>query len=353
MAQEQPTVEGLLPYAGVAATIDLIVETAKQVGISTNMQLAPLMEEGINVEGRERKDTLLKCEDKIREQVAEVFGKEIKNRVLDKKFCASKLEKYPSSYTGVFLYYLCKGLYEDFGIWFDGVPVALKNRTTASKETVAYESGGRVISNKNAKELIKMADMKYYADRIASGNMTIDMASKAVVQAYQEIQRYQSMGIILPTKATEKVRYFDEEVEARADKSKPDSRFNIFKANGLEITVPRLQEQYKVKCTGHRKYATSVKNLKGAIYFPNVSNTADDDGTVLCKDVFNEIDRLVAMAKEEVGAVGKDFKIINMHIVKKQGSGRMRLVVFDCESPKKGQFLLHTDCFDLVGIIDG
>lgn len=354
MAPEQPvSVENFLADAGIAATLEVVLETAKQVGIATNHQLVPLLEEGIDVDGRERKDTLLKCEDKIREQIEEVFGKEIVNQIADKKFCGSQLDRYPTTYTGVFLYYLCKGLYEDFGIWFDGTPVALKSRASASKERKAYETGGRVISNKDAKALMQMVDMKYYSKDIASGKMTIDDASKAIVQAYQEIQKYRDMGIIFPEKATEKVRYFDEEVEARADKLKEDARFNIFKANGLEITVPRLNEEYDIKCNKHKKYATSIKNLAGLIYFNNVNKTADDNGNVKCIDIFNEMDeRFIKNAAEEAGVVGKDFKIVNIHIVKKRGSGRMRLVAFDCESTKKGQFLLTSDCSNMHGIIE-
>lgn len=352
MAPEQKTVEDFMQDAGVAATLELVLETAKQVGISTNQQLIPLIEEGIDVAGRERKDTLLKCEDVIREQIEEVFGKKLVNKLKDEKFCGSGLETLPSSYTGVFLYYLCKGLYEDFGIWFKGVPVSLKPRWGADKTAKTYKTGGRVISTKEAKILMQKADMKYYSADIMSGKISIDDASKAVADAFKEIQKYREMGITLPEKATDKVRYFIEEEEARMDKSVPDTRFNIFKEHNLEIAVPRLNEDYQTKCTAHKKYATSIKNVAGQVYYPDINNTADDNGEVNSADIFKKFPRLIELAKEEVGVIEKDFKVINTHICKQRGKGRMRVIVFDCESSKKGQILLSTDGGDMVSIFE-
>lgn len=347
-----PSVEDFMVDSGISATIELVVETAKQLGLSTNQELIVLSKEGIEVSGRERKDTLLKCEDRIREQIENIFNMPIVNPIKDGKFCGSELIRMPSSYTGVFLYYVLKGLYQDYGVWFEGTPVALKSKggSGATKVMKTYKTGGRVLTNKEAKLLMEMADMKYYAADIKSGTMTIEDASKNVAETYKKIKEYEDMGIVLPDKATGKVRYFIEEEEARADKSVKDNRYDIFKKRNLEITVPRLNEDYDMKCNHHKKYATSIKNVAGIVWQPDINNTADGKGTVSNDDIFKSYDRAVKMAKEEIGVLGKDFKIVNTHICKQTGKGRMRIIVFDCTTSKGEQVLIHTDAMDMVGV---
>jgi len=353
MALPNPTVEDFMVDSGVGATIELILETAKQVGISTNQQLIPIKEEGIDVSGRERKDTLLKCEDRIREEIEKVFGEPIVNPIKDEKFCGSQLDYLPSSYTGVFLYYVAKGLYQDFGIWFDGVPTSLKNTRTSAKNKLqkTYKTGGRVLTNKQGKLLMEMADMKYYSTDIMSGAMTIEEAAQKVAETYAKIKEYADMGIVLPDKATGKVRYFNEAVEARKDKSTPDARFEIYKEHSFEIMVPRLQEDYDMKCNHHKKYATSIKNYPGQAFFPDVWDTRDGNDVVDNGDIYKQYPYLVDVAKENFGVLGKDFKIINTHIVKSRGKGRGRIMVFDCDTNKGQQFLLTTDGGTMFGYV--
>jgi len=353
MASSNPTVEDFMVDSGIASTIELVLETAKQVGIATNQQLIPIKEEGIDVSGRERKDTLLKCEDKIREEIEKVFGKPIVNPIRDEKFCGNQLDFLPSSYTGVFLYYVLKGLYQDFGIWFDGIPVSLKNNRTIAKNKLqkTYNTGGRVLTNKQGKLLMEMADMKYYSSNIMSGAMTIEEAAQKVAETYAKIKEYADLGIVLPDKATGKVRYFNEEVEARKDKSLPDDRFKVYKEQGFEIMVPRLQEDYDMKVNHHKKYATSIKNYAGQAWFPEVWNTRDDNNVVDSGDIYKQYPYLVDVAKESFGVLGKDFKIYNTHIVKKRGKGKMRIMVFDCDTKKGEQFLLTTDGGTIFGYV--
>jgi len=355
MPETPVNVEDFLADGGIVATTKLIIETAKQVGVSTDFALVEAKKSGIDVEGRARKDTLLKCEDTIREVVAEIIQNKtpLVNALRDEKFCGSHLTYYPSTYTGIFLYYLTKGLYEDFGIWFNSPPVSLKERKSANKLQNSYDDGGRVITNKAARELRKMADMNTYMPEITAGKMTMDEAIDKMKAAAEEMQKLTALGIELPSTATGKVKYFNEEIEARADKEKPDDRFNMFKEEGLEIKIPRVQEELEFKCLKHKKYKTDVYNIAkvgNPLNHPELIKIERETGSLTAKDILLKC----PLAEAEVKEVDASASIINCHVVKsrKKGTGRMRFICFDCQSKTKGQFLVFTDEGQMVSVIE-
>ena len=348
-------VEDFIADGGLVASAKVIIETAKQVGVSTEFNLVEAKDEGINVAGRARKDTLLKCEDTIREAISEIIQNKtpIVNPLKDEKFCGSHLENYPQSYTGIFLYYLCKGLYEDFGIWFTGTPVSLKKRETEDKMSKSYNDGGRVITNKAARELRKAADMNTYMPDITSGKMSMDDAITKMKAAVAKMQTLSGLGIELPTTATGKVKYFNEEIEARADKEKPDDRYTLFKKEELEIKVPRVQEDLEIKVLKHRKYKTDINNIVKSgnpLNHPELIKIERETGALTAKDILIKS----AMAQKEVNAMDASAEIINCHIVKskKKGTGRQRFICFDCQSKTKGQFLVFTNEDAIVSIVE-
>ena len=348
-------VEQLMAAGDIAATSKLVLEVAKQVGLSTDFSLVEAQKQGIDVYGRARKDTLLKCEDTIREAVAEIIQNEtpIVNPLKDEKFCGSHLTYYPSTYTGIFLYYLCKGLYEDFGIWFNSPPVSLKEKKSANKLQKSYDDGGRVITNKAARELTKQADMNTYMPDITSGKMSMDDAIDKVKTAVAEIQRLTALGIELPTTATGKVKYFNEEIEARADKDKPDERFNIFKLQELEIKIPRVQDDMEFKCLKHKKYKTDVYNITSSgnpLNHPELIKIERETGSLAPKDILLKCPD----ALKEVNGVDSAAEIINCHVVKskKKGTGRQRFICFDCQSKSKGQFLVFSNESGIVSLVE-
>lgn len=355
MANQPVNVEDFLAASDIAATGKLILEVAKQVGVSTDYSPVEAKSDGIDVEGRARKDTLLKCEDTIREAIAEIIEGEtpIVNALRDEKFCGSHLTYYPSTYTGIFLYYVCKGLYEDFGIWFKSPPVSLKERKSANKIQKSYDDGGRVITNKAARELRKSADMNTYMPDITSGKMTMDEAIEKMKAAVEEIQKLTALGIDLPTTATGKVAYFKQDVEARADKEVPDNRYDIFKKEQIEIKVPRVQEDLEFKGLKHRKYKNDVYNIKqvgNPLNHPELIKIERETGALTAKDILLKC----PLALERVNKEDKEANIINCHVVKstKKKTGRSRYICFDCQSKKKGQFLILTNEDAFVGIIE-
>jgi|TARA_B100000035_G_scaffold306022_1_gene307561 hypothetical protein len=348
-------VEDFMAEGGIAATTKLILEVAKQVGVSTEFAFVEAKQTGIDVDGRARKDTLLKCEDTIREAVAEIIQNEtpIVNALKDEKFCGSHLTYYPSTYTGIFLYYLCKGLYEDFGIWFNSPPVSLKERKSANKLQKSYDDGGRVITNKAARELRQMADMNTYMPDITSGKITMEEAIDKMKAAVEEIQKLTALGIELPSTATGKVKYFNQEIEARADKEKPDDRFAIFKQQDMEIKIPRVQEDLEFKCLKHKKYKTDVYNIKQSgnpLNHPDLIKIERETGSLTAKDILMKC----PMAEKEVKEMDAAATIINCHVIKskKKGTGRQRFICFDCQSKSKGQFLVFSDEAQMVSIVE-
>jgi hypothetical protein len=355
MATELVKVEDFLADGGIAATSKLILEVAKQVGVSTDFSSVEVANEGLDIEGRARKDTLLKCEDTIREVIAGMMEKPtpIVNPIKDEKFCASHLTFYPSTYTGIFLYYVCKGLYEDFGIWFKTPPVSLKEKKQSNKLQKSYNDGGRVITNKAAKELRKAADMNTYMPDITSGKMTMDDAIIKMKAAVEEMKKLMDLGIELPSTATGKVKYFQEEIEAREDKDKEDNRYDIFKQGKLEIKIPRVQEELRFKVLNHKKYKTDVYNIKSSgnpLHHPELLKIEDETGALSAKDILLKCE----MAQKEINEVDSKARIINCHVVKykKSGTGRQRFICFDCQSKTKGQFLVYSDEESMVSCVE-
>lgn len=355
MATEPVNVEDFMANGGIVATTRMILEVAKQVGISTDFAAIEVEKEGLDIEGRARKDTLLKCEDTIREVIADMMSKPtpIVNPIKDEKFCASHLTFYPSTYTGIFLYYVCKGLYEDFGIWFKTPPVSLRQKKETNKVVKSYNDGGRVITNKAAKALRKAADMNTYMPDITSGKMTMDDAITKMKTAVEEMQKIMDLGIELPSTATGKVKYFQEEIEAREDKEKADDRYEIFKQASLEIKIPRVQDEMRFKVLNHKKYKTDVYNITATgnpLHHPELLQIEDETGALSGKDILLKCE----MALKEVNEFDSKATIINCHVVKskKPGTGRKRFICFDCQSKSKGQFLVYSDAGDMVTLVE-
>ena len=354
MATNPVNVEDFIADGGIAATGRMIIEIAKQVGVSTEFSAIEVEKEGLDIEGRARKDTLLKCEDTIREVIAGMMEKPtpIVNPIKDEKFCASHLTFYPSTYTGIFLYYVCNGLYEDFGIWFKTPPISLKEKKQSSKLVKSYNDGGRVITNKAAKELRKAADMNTYMPDITTGKMTMDDAITKMKAAVEEMQKLMDLGIELPSTATGKVKYFNEEIEAREDKDKADNRYEIFKQAKLEIKIPRVQEDMRFKVLNHRKYKTDVYNITefgNPLHHPELLKIEDETGALSAKDILLKCEK----ALWEFNKTDSKASIINCHVVKyrQSGMGRNRFICFDCQSKAKGQFLVYTDESNMVASV--
>jgi len=115
----------------------------------------------------------------------------------------------PNSITGVIVYYIVKGIREDFGYEFETEPKSLKVRGL-SKDAKKIAGKKRLLTREQKNELISKTEMNYYKEKISSGEITLEGAMFAIKDAYERIQNFEEMGYILPPKKTEYPYWFDE-----------------------------------------------------------------------------------------------------------------------------------------------
>lgn len=115
----------------------------------------------------------------------------------------------PNSITGVIIYYVIKGIKEEFGFEFETEPKSLKVRGL-SKDAKKIAGKKRLLTRDQKNELISKTEMNYYKDKISSGEITLEGAMYAIKDAFERIQNFEEMGYILPPKKTEYPYWIDE-----------------------------------------------------------------------------------------------------------------------------------------------
>jgi hypothetical protein len=118
----------------------------------------------------------------------------------------------PNSITGVIIYYVIKGIREDFGFEFEAEPKSLKLRGL-SKDAKKIAGKKRLLTREQKNELLERTQMSFYDKKISSGEMTVDSAMNEIREAYGRKQSFEEMGYILPLKKTDYPYWVDEVVE--------------------------------------------------------------------------------------------------------------------------------------------
>jgi hypothetical protein len=103
----------------------------------------------------------------------------------------------PNSITGVIIYYLVRGIRQDFQLEFEKEPKSLKQRGL-SKEDKKVAGKKRLLTKEEKNELLEKTQMSFYERKIASGEITIEDAMSSIKDAFQQKQKFEEMGYILP-----------------------------------------------------------------------------------------------------------------------------------------------------------
>jgi hypothetical protein len=120
-----------------------------------------------------------------------------------------KFKHLPNSITGVVIYYVIKGVKEEFGFEFETEPKSLKRRGL-TKDAKKIAGKKRLLTRDQKNELISKTEMNYYKEKISSGEITLEGAMYAIKDAYERIQNFEEMGYILPPKKTDYPYWMDE-----------------------------------------------------------------------------------------------------------------------------------------------
>lgn len=116
----------------------------------------------------------------------------------------------PNSITGVVIYYVIKGIKEEFGFEFEKEPKSLKRRGL-TKDAKKIAGKKRLLTREQKNELLEKTQMSFYDKKISMGDMTIEDAMKEIKTAYESKRSYEEMGYILPPKKTDYPYWMDEE----------------------------------------------------------------------------------------------------------------------------------------------
>lgn len=115
----------------------------------------------------------------------------------------------PNSITGVVIYYVIKGIKEEFCFEFEKEPKSLKRRGL-TKDAKKIAGKKRLLTREQKNELLEKTQMSFYDKKISMGDMTIDDAMSEIKIAYEQKQSFEEMGYILPPKKTDYPYWMDE-----------------------------------------------------------------------------------------------------------------------------------------------
>ena len=151
---------------------------------------------------------LISVEDNIKKLLSKLASKEEIGWGIDTS--PEEFQHLPNSITGVIVYYIIKGIKDDFGFEFEKQPKCLTYNISKFDKKVAGKK--RLLTREQKNELLAKTQMSYYDDKISTGEMTIESAMYAIKDAYERVQAFKDIGYILPPEKT-KYPYFIDEAE--------------------------------------------------------------------------------------------------------------------------------------------
>jgi len=155
---------------------------------------------------------LISVEDNIKKLLSKLASKEEIGWGIDAS--PEEFQHLPNSITGVIVYYIIKGIKDDFGFEFEKQPKCLTYNISKFDKKVAGKK--RLLTREQKNELLAKTQMSYYDDRISSGGMTIESAMNSIKEAYEQVKAFQEIGYMLPPEKTKYPYFIDEATKEQA-----------------------------------------------------------------------------------------------------------------------------------------
>lgn len=151
----------------------------------------------------------------IEEDIKSLIQKLAKRVEISEDFILTEdqLADLPTSITGVVVYFIIKGLENEFGIGFEKDPRSLKIRGIVGNYDKKVAGKKRLLTREQKNELIAKTSMTYYEVKIASGELTIESVMFAVKDAYERKKNFEEMGYMLPPEKTKYPYWLGEAME--------------------------------------------------------------------------------------------------------------------------------------------
>ena len=263
--------------------------------------------------------TLITCEKGIK-----AFVKEI----------AKEKNHLPNSELGVWIYYLTRGILDDFSRTWEQTPYSLQEKKTSIEKS--KEQGKRVLSKKEKNALLSQMDMKFYQTDIASGKITIEEAFSSIRAALEKKQELEDAGFFISTNKTEGVSLFDWKNEVRQKLGDDDSVLKIYSRHSIIPLVPCLENKLDKLVINPKVKKEVDKSIVAGIPFV--------DGANFMKNTISGWENM----KEH-------YQPRTFHIAKINQSGKMKdrwFVVDAIRNKDKAQVLLMWDKNGVDGILE-
>lgn len=294
----------------------------------------------LTVEGGTRQ-IMLSVEDGLKTFVQD--GLASKDQATLEKYGLSKdmerVKAIPDKITGAIVYYLTRGIEQDFGITWDKTPKSLKSKLEGnkSKAVKAREEGRRILSKKEKNELLSQRNYPYWEKDINEGKITLEEAIIRMKEASDKVKEYEDAGYYLSPNKTQGVSLYDWKSEVKEKLDGDDSVLKIYSRHSIILLVPCLENKIRSNQVINKKAKKEIdKSIVAGIAFDNEDSFMND-----VIDGWNDLK--------------KHYEPRTFHIAKINQSGKMKDRWFVVDAIKKSngkQVLLMWDQKGVDGILE-
>lgn len=276
----------------------------------------------------------------------------------------------PNTETGVWIYYLTQGIERDFGRTWMTTPKSLREKL--GKEAKAAASGKRVITKKEKNDLISKKDMGYWLPMVSAGKMTIEEATKEVVNATQRILELEELGIILSENKTSGVKDFNSDRTILEDWDGNWEALDIYKKKGISVVIPDIIDNFfrsksKPKTSHYNmvaktllapaafsiaaKFGIKGMDKPGAVFNPDKPKEGGVESAVI-EDADDLWKLLPDLYEKVTTGDNAGYEVKGIHLATMKGFGKDPIIVIDGLDIKTGTRKLFTDNSGLIGGFD-
>jgi hypothetical protein len=268
--------------------------------------------------------TLITCEKGIK-----AFVKEI----------AKEKNHLPNSELGVWIYYLTRGILDDFSRTWEQTPYSLQEKKTSIEKS--KEQGKRVLSKKEKNELVAKIDLLYYENDISSGKITFEEAQKLAKEAYDKKQELENAGYFISKNKTEGVSLFDWKKEIGEATGNPDA-YKLYTKNAVEVVIPNIADNYFLQDKKPKKLTNELLKSELAMVASQFTGREDMEYVGLQINGNSDICAHIEANEKYKNALSKAKEIKGIHLVKikKPGFMKPRYICIETTNHKDEQMLL-------------
>ena len=214
----------------------------------------------------------------------------------------------PSTFVGIWVYYLTQGIERDFNRTRDGIPVSIRKKTDIDRSGNTKQI---LYSKKKKNDLIAQGSYEYYANDVKNNIITQEEAFRRMTDKIKEKTLLEEQGYYVSPKKTEGVMRFNAEALI-TQANGMETGYKIYKAHHIEIVCPNVFDEYDTD----KKYPQEYRN--------------HIEKTILKNLTIEEVKTHKANEKWSKFFTNKG--VLGIHIGKIKESGKMkeRYIVYDC-----------------------